>query len=139
MRRGSPAAPAPTRYYALAGHDTIMFYPTPGTADELTLYYVPKPSEMSTGTDDPSLDSFGGIPSEWHKAIELYALAEGADYSDDGSSGIGAAYSVRYEDFIRKMRGDLRRRGGTRLAPAIPNPRRSRSLTPSNPSQDLGY
>jgi hypothetical protein len=136
-RRGSPTAPSPARLYHLAGHDTLMFYPRPAAADSLTMYYVPRPTAMSSGTDDPSTNTWGGIPVEYHEAIEFYALWRGADYDDDASSQVGIAYQAQYEKKLVEIRKAMRRKGGTRLAPAVVGRRRTR-MEPTVPSQDIG-
>lgn len=116
MRRSAAAATSPTLFYALAGHNTVMFHPTPAAADTFTIYYVPVPTALSATGDDPSTASLGGIPTAFHKAIEFYALSEAADANDDQSSQQGAKYFQLYQDQIKKVRRVLKRRGGA-LAP----------------------
>jgi hypothetical protein len=115
VRRNASASTAPTQYYALAGQNTVLFHPTPGSADTYTLYYVPVPTALSAGSDDPSNASNGGIPTAYHKAIEYFALSEAADANDDASSQMGAKYFQLYQDQVRKIRRHLRARGGDRL------------------------
>jgi hypothetical protein len=42
MRRGASTMVGPARYYATAGANLLMVYPTPTGADELTVYFVPR-------------------------------------------------------------------------------------------------
>lgn len=122
----------PSRYYTLIGFDSLLLYPTPGTGETLTIYYVPRPATLAAG------DSPTDIPAEWHKAIEVYALWQGADYDDDQSSAQGERYHQQYEAYIREIKKAMRRMGGKRIAPAVPGRRRS-LLLPSSPSQDTGW
>jgi hypothetical protein len=50
MRRGASAMVGPARYYATAGANLLMVYPTPTGADELTVYFVPRPVTLSVGS-----------------------------------------------------------------------------------------
>ncbi len=116
------------RYYALDGANLFMVYPTPAAGDTITFYYIPRPATLLVTNDSPD-----EIPSEFHKLVEWYALAEAADYDDDGSSGIGSQYLGRYEKGIAEAKAAITRKGG-RLAPSVPG--RSRT-TRSVPSQDV--
>jgi hypothetical protein len=112
LRRNSTAATSPALFYALAGNNTVLFHPAPGASDTFTMYYVPTPTALSAGTDDPSGATTGGIPVAYHKAIEFYACSEAADANDDASSQEGAKYFQLYQDQVKKIKGHLRRRGG---------------------------
>lgn len=115
--------------YAVAGANLLMLYPTPSTADTLTIYYVPRPTALTAGTDTPS-----DVPAEQHKLIEWYALWRMADYDDDGSSQQGERYRGMYEGGLREFRRLIQRKGGSRLAPATLRTRR-RITVPSDPSR----
>lgn len=126
-RQGTTASSSPVSHFALAGSDLILFYPTPAAADTLTMYYVPKPTALSGSADDPSSASLGGIRTEFHKAIEYYALAEAADYDDDQSSAQGARYREWYQAELGKVRKQLNRLGRYKQPPArLPTKRRPR-------------
>lgn len=131
LRRTTASNTSPARYYALAGANLLMVWPTPSASDTITVYYVPRPATLSSGSDTPS-----EIPTEFHKLVEWYALAEAADYDDDGSSGVGAYYLQRYEKGIAEAKKAIARKGRTRLARNIPG--RQTRITPAVPSQDLG-
>lgn len=104
MRVTDATSDSPSLYYALYGADLFMVYPTPAAADTVTLYHVPKPTVMSTGTHDPSNATYGGVPTEFHKAIEYYALAQGADYQNDETSAQGERYRSMYENELKRVR-----------------------------------
>jgi hypothetical protein len=133
MRRITPAAGGPARYYSLAGHDKLMFWPTPAAADSFTLYYVPYPTALANSGDAPSNSALGGVPDEIHNAIERYALWKCADMDDDATSQVGEKYRVEYYQTISEARKHLRSKGGYKLGRARVNPRRS-PRTPSDPS-----
>jgi hypothetical protein len=127
-RNAGVASASPTLYYALAGNNTLLFYPTPAAADTFTMYYVPVPTALSVSSDDPSTASLGGIPVAFHKAIEFYACSEAADANDDASSQEGAKYFQLYQDQVKKIRRTLRRRGGSLMPRARVGPRGPRGF-----------
>lgn len=118
FRTATPATGAQVGYYALSGHDLLMVYPTPSSADSLTIYYVPRPTALSATANDPSSETYGGIPSEYHKAIELYALAQAAEYTDHQPSQFGARYQAMYESKLLEIKRAMRHKGGRSLGPA---------------------
>jgi hypothetical protein len=133
MRRASSSATGPARFYALNGNDLLMFYPSLAVGDVILMYYVPKPTEMSS--HDPSSETYGGIPVEYHPALIEYAKWKMADYDDDGSSQQGLVYQANYERLVRKALKRKRLKGGRALGRAVVGRQPAR---PSVPSQDLG-
>lgn len=105
-------------HYALNGNDMMMFYPTPTAVDKVTVYYVPRPTAMSVTSHDPSSETYGGIPSEYHLSIVYFALAQAADYDDDTTSGMGEYYRQRYEEWVVRVRQYMRDKGGRYMGPA---------------------
>jgi hypothetical protein len=121
MRRNSVAGSPSTRY-AVNGSQLLMLYPTPtDPADVITVYYVPRPAVLTLGTDTPS-----DIPSEFHDAVEYFALAQAADLSDDAGSQDGARYTASYENRLRMLKRAALQKGGRRLSPAVVGHRRRR-------------
>jgi hypothetical protein len=140
LRRNQGTATAsPTLYYALAGQNLLMFYPTPAAADTFTLYYVPVPTALSVSSDDPSSATLGGIPSGFQKAIEYWACFEAADANDDESSQQGQKYFLLYSDQVKKIRRTLRRRGGSLMPRARVGPRGPRGPLRSVPHDNSVY
>lgn len=130
FRRASASGSSSVQRYAVAGN-MLMVWPTPNSAATLTVYFVPRPTPMSTGTHDPSDATYGGIPSEYHKGIELYALWQAADYDDDTSANQGDRYFGQYSAWVNKIRKNLKLKGGQRM-PGLNTGRRSlRSNDPS--------
>lgn len=101
--------------YAVLGMNMLVLWPTPTTAYTLDIWYVPRPTAMSTGTDDPSTAALGKIPSEFHRALEFYVLAKAAEYTNDKPSGQGQSYWAQYEQFIHRTALPAQNRMGGRL------------------------
>lgn len=144
------ATTSPMTLYALSGANLLMVYPTPLTADTLTLYYVPRPTALANPTDDPSTTTLGGIPKEFHYGLELYMQWKAGDFVDDESSSSGESYRRMYlgdptappgtqqrDGFIGSMKKDIRRKGGKHLAPATLPPKQRKLYLP-NPGVDVG-
>lgn len=105
---------SPARFYAVQG-TLVSVYPTPSAADTVTIFYVPRPTAMSSGANDPSTATYGGIPAEFHVGLELYAQWKMGSQSDDASSGQGARYKQDYEEFLRRMKRQLTHKLGAKL------------------------
>lgn len=130
FRTASPATGSTVKYYALNGSDLLMVYPTPSAADVITIYYTPRPTALSSTSStahDPSSETYGGIPTEYHKAIELYALAQAAEYTEHQPSQFGARYQAMYESKLLEIKRAMRHKGGRSLGPATVGKRRSLS------------
>jgi hypothetical protein len=119
MRNASVVYTSPARYYAFNGVDLLMLWPLPVTAasatspDYISFYYVPYPTTLSASADTPS-----DVPSEYHPAVEYYALYRGATFTDDTSSQMGAQYLQQYEMLLRRLKRRVALSGGRRLARA---------------------
>lgn len=135
-RRGASSADDPF-YYAVAGSNMLMVYPTPTSAGTLTVYYTARPTVMSDAAHDPSNTTYGGVPTEFHKAIELYALWQGAEYDNHTPSKNGKDFQEDYEKRLRRYRRHVNLKGNTVLAPARVNLRRRRLV--ADPGTDTGY
>lgn len=117
MQLRTGAVSAGTGYFfTLEGANLFITYPTPGASETVTIYRVPRPTTMTTGANDPSTTSFGGVPVEAHKAIEYYALAEAGDFDDDTTSGQGARYRALFFQEIEWLKQVVLVRGGRRPA-----------------------
>ncbi len=128
-------AASPVSHFAVAGSNLLMVYPVPSTADTMTIYYVPRPTAMSAGTHDPSTTTYGGIPTEFHRAIVKYTAAEAADYRDDPTSQHGDRYRADYQRWIGKIHKFVNQKGYTETTAFEI---RGRSYPPHDPSTDLG-
>ena len=127
-RLGLPTG-TPASIYAVTGMNLLMFWPTPSATDVLSVYHVPLPTALASGTDDPSSTSptnFGGVPEVLHEAIFLYACSTLASYDDDQTSAQGQRYRDWYDKEITRYQKILRKRGGSRNARARVNEKRTR-------------
>lgn len=101
------------REYAVNGANLLMLYPTPAAAATLTIYYVPRPATLASGSDSPS-----ELPAEYHYAVVLYALWRGADYDDDQTSAQGSRYMQLFDAELARCKARQNKKRGRRLAPA---------------------
>lgn len=116
-------------HYALLGSNDLEMYPTPASADVVTIYYVGLPTALSSGTDVPV------IQEPWaSKLLEYGALAEAADWKGDPSE---QEYRQLFEVWKQKYRGHLTRKMGAQ--PGQFNFFPSRPFRPHDPSTDLGF
>lgn len=135
MRLSASSDRSPSRYFAVQGSDMFMLYPTPSAADVIKVYYTPHPTALSNPSDDPSSQTLGGIPAEFHRAVVLYALSHLADQDDDQSSGQGVRYQQDYERMLVRIRKHVSFKGGTTL-PGFRLKRPRRFYAPHDPSTD---
>jgi hypothetical protein len=112
-RRGVASSDAAYTRYAVLGSNLLIIWPTPSSVYTLRLFYVPRPTAMSTGTDDPSSATLGRIPTEFHKAIEYYALWQGGEFDENRGSQGGERYRTLFENYlVGIIRPAMRRKGG---------------------------
>lgn len=116
LRRGGNVS-SPARYLAGEGN-LVMVYPTPSAADVIRFFYVPRPSAMTDDSHDPSNTTYGGIPAEYHRAIEYYMLWQGAEYDDKAAPAKPTDMMALFEKECRDVRTKHRRKFGRGLPPA---------------------
>lgn len=91
-------------HYCRRGINLVDFYPTPSSADTLTVYYVERPTSLSQDADTPEL------PEPYaSKVLEYGALAEGADFKMDPRE---QEYRGLYQDWLRRLQVHLNVAGG---------------------------
>lgn len=91
-------------YYCRRGLNLIDFYPTPSSADTITVYYVVLPAVLSEDEDVADLQE------PWSsKLLEYGALAEAADFKRDPSEG---QYRALYADWLRRFQTHMNMSGG---------------------------
>lgn len=131
---GSVSVSDSPTYYAIEGANLLRVYPTPSGSVTLNFTYVPRPTAMSDDSHDPSNATYGGIPAEFHKALEFWMCAQAGDYDDDQGSGHGARYLADYMEYVRLCRRSLAVKGNV----SPPRFRVGRlPLRPHSPSQDV--
>ncbi len=116
MRRGQNVS-SPARYLASEGN-LLMVYPTPTQTEIITFLYVAKPTLMTADGNDPALITYGGIPIEYHRAIEYYMLWQGAEYDDKAAPQKPVEYMEMFEKECGKIRKRHRAKGGRGFTPA---------------------
>ena len=115
-RRGQTAS-SPARFLAAEG-SLLMVYPTPTEAQVIRFLFVPRPLPMTDDAHDPSNATYGGIPSESHRAIEYFMLWQGAEYDDKAIPQKPAEVKALYLDEIREVKKKHRMKSGRGLSPA---------------------
>lgn len=113
--------------YCLVGSDDFEVYPTPSTADTLTIYYAAFPTALTLGSDVPVFPEPYGS-----KLLEYGALSEGADWKGDPQE---TEYRQLYQYWVAKFRAHLTRKAGGQ--PGQFRVLRSGGVRPHDPSTDL--
>lgn len=131
-RRQASAGTSPNvgyvTHYALVGLNDLELYPTPQSADTLTIYCTKAPTVLSNGTDVPILpEPFAS------KVLEYGTLAEMADLKGDPSE---QEYRGLYEDWKARLRAHLNRRRGAQ--PGQFQIWNGQVFPPHDPSTDTG-
>lgn len=138
-RLGNGSSSSPALFYAIDGGNTLLVYPTPAASGTITIYHVPRPTSMSSGSHDSSNATYGGVPDEFSPAIVAYACWKLGDREDDRTSNNGQTYFAEYQEYwIPKIRKYTNLKGNVRLPPIGLN-RGRRKLVAHDPSTDLGY
>jgi len=86
-----------TDEFAFAGYSRIVLGASPNAGDVLSFWYTPRPTPMATDSDDPSVYTFGRIPSQFHAALVDYMCWWAADKLGDVQAGRGERYRAIYE------------------------------------------
>lgn len=121
----SSVSPTWQKLIAFQG-DLMIVHPVPSTGETLRFYYVPRPSAMTDDSHDPSNATYGGIPSEYHRAIEYYMRWQAAEYDDKGGGFFrghafapGSTYKQSFDEEIKKiLKRKRKKEGGRTLRPA---------------------
>lgn len=134
FRRTQSSSIPPVRYYAIAGTNRLMLYPTPdSSSDQIEMDYIPTPTAMTSSSSTPQY-----LPFWLHPLVESYAKWKCADLKDDQTSQQGARYQQDYQMGVRQARERVKRAQGRRR-PQAQVGRRARFLRlPLKPSQDTG-
>ena len=118
----------------------VLLYPTPQSSDdELHILYVPRPTSALVGTtDSPATTAYGGIPEEYHPALESYVKWKGSQHSNDQATGNGQSFQQEWETAIMEaIVSESRRAGLKRGGVQIGRGPDWRRL--AGPGVDLGY
>lgn len=128
IRRQSAGVASPSWRKALTIEgDLLIVSPTPETDETLTFYHVPRPTEMSSDSHDPSNPTYGGIPSQYHDALEYYMLWQGAEFDDKQRAMSPKDYADVFTRLVQQIREFKRRtRSRKMMEPEIGYPSRRR-------------
>ena len=104
---GTATQQGPVQAYALVGYKDLELYPTPGSADTLTFYYMAAPTALSNGTDVPI------IPEPYATNLLTYGALADVGVGDFKGDPRTAAWSSQFEYWMSKYRAHLQmKRGG---------------------------
>lgn len=119
---------SPVLYYAFAGHDLIIVYPSPG-ADTLTVTYVPLPTALAAGDSPPE------TPTAYHRAYVAYATRDGLKRRE-GAQDMQKIqfYDAEWQRYLQRIKKWTKGMGGPRPRVRMAS---SRFRIPHDPSTDL--
>lgn len=105
-----------TTVVAMEGNLLVVF-PTPSSNTSIRYFYVPRPTPMTDDAHDPSAGDYGGVPAEYHKAIEYYMLWQGAEYDNKKAPMAPQEYATAFEGLCKKYRKAHRAKAQRGLRP----------------------
>jgi hypothetical protein len=108
---------SPVQKIAMQG-SLLVVWPTPSLADVIRFVYVPRPTATSSDTHDSSNTTYGGIPTEYDRALEYYGLWQASEYDEKKLAEGPKDYAQQFHDECQKVKERMRRRQGRRLRPA---------------------
>jgi hypothetical protein len=91
-----------------------MVWPTPTTAGTIRYVFVPKPTAMSADANDPAVDTYGGVPEEYHEGLLLYMLWKGSRYDGAAAPHTPKEYWDLYREYCVNTRKAHRMKSGER-------------------------
>lgn len=106
-----------TTVVAMEGNLLVVF-PTPSAGTTIRYFYVPRPTPMTDDAHDPSVADYGGVPSEYHKAIEYYMLWQGAEYDNKKAPMAPQEYATAFAGLCKQYRKAHRAKAQRGLRPA---------------------
>lgn len=125
---GTAQAVGQVTHYALLGISEFEVWPTPQSADVITVYYVTAPTALTANTDIPILHE------PWATDLLTYgALAEAADFKGDPAE---PEYRAIFEDYRRRYLAHLARKG-PRVDHFLLPPTVGIGYPPHDPSVDI--
>lgn len=126
---GTSAQTGSVTHYALVGIQKIRFWPTPTTADTITVYYVKLPTALSATSDVPVLQE-----PYVTECLVNGACFKAAVFLKDPDA---ALFKQLYDTSLRNLRGHLRRREGGMTKQFRVT--RGDTVIPHDPSTDIRW
>ncbi len=109
----------PPRYYALAGANTIMLWPTPTSDEErLHILYVPRHTALSTTADSPASSALGNIPLEYHVILEAYVKWKACEAEEHRPSEAGKVFMSEWQQGLSMVKSEMKKKAGI-VGPAV--------------------
>lgn len=105
-----------TSVVAMEGNLLIVF-PAPVSGTTIRYFYVPRPTPMTDDNHSPATADYGGIPAEYHKAIEYYMLWQGAEYDNKKAPMAPQEYATAFEGLCKQYRKYHRQKAQRGLRP----------------------
>ena len=103
----------PPRYYALAGANTLMLWPTPqGSSERIHILYVPRHTALSSTADTPSATANGNIPAEYHSILEAYAKWKACEAEEHKPSENGQVFLREWQNGVMDVKGAIKKKAG---------------------------
>ena len=113
VETGESTAP---RYYALAGGNTIMLWPTPQSSDEtLHILYVPRHTALAATADSPAATANGNVPEEYHPILEAYAKWKACESEDHRTSQFGNVFKEEWNLGVARVRAEVKKKAGVNV------------------------
>lgn len=139
MRRAATAVGGPPQYFAYEGQ-VFMIYPNPSSStDTVHMVYVARPTASLAATgDSPSDATRGGIPAEWHGAIEAFAKWKGGEMTNDAASQNGQMFKQEFYQAMMESKAIEQRKAGVRVPRATVGNRRRNWSRYASPGIDTG-
>lgn len=109
-------SPGYRKYLAIEG-DLMIVSPTPGSSETLRFFHVPRPTAMTLDSHDPSVATYGGIPTEHHRAIEAYMTWRASEYDEKSMPLTPKDYHDLFRAECALVRRRKREKRGRRLLP----------------------
>ena len=110
----------PPRYYAIAGANTIMLWPTPtDNSETIHILYVPRHTALAATADTPSASANGSVPEEYHATLEAYAKWKACEAEDHRPSQFGRTFHDEWMAGLGQARADAKRKAGVQMPQVI--------------------
>lgn len=112
-RRANPSSGV--KYFALLGDNRLIISGAALTGESINIEAIPKPTKMTSGSNDPSNNTYGGIPEDGHKAIEDWMAYRAMQRLRDPADAAIAAARKEFESEVSEFRKFIRQRAGRGL------------------------
>jgi hypothetical protein len=102
-RRRASDVPDSLFQLAITG-DLFQVWPTPSQTQVIKYVYVARPTPMTNDAHDPSQETYGAIPEEFHPGIQAYMEKQAAMYDEKRAPFGPVEYEQAYQAWLVKIR-----------------------------------